>query len=84
MKKTYVPPYGDRYATLGICGEQPGRDEIVARPPRPFVGPAGRGLDDCLQMAKIPRRELYLTNVIKDLDAPLRHYIDLLREDSII
>ncbi|MBU2249642.1 MAG: hypothetical protein KKD77_23040, partial [Gammaproteobacteria bacterium] len=45
--------------------------------PKPFVGPAGQGLDDCLIMTKIPRSSIYLTNVIKDLDAPLKHYIDI-------
>lgn len=77
MKRTYVHPSGDREATLGICGEQPGMQEIRAVPPRPFVGPAGQGLDECLLMTKIFRRELYITNVIKDLDAPLKHYIDI-------
>jgi uracil-DNA glycosylase family 4 len=77
MKRTYVHPCGDTAAKLAVCGEQPGIQEIRARPPRPFVGPAGQGLDDCLMMTKILRRDLYLTNVIKDLDAPLTHYIDL-------
>jgi len=77
MKRTYVPPYGNTQATLAGCGEQPGIEEIRSRPPKPFVGPAGRGLDECFLMTKIPRHELYLTNVIKDLDAPLKHYIDI-------
>jgi len=77
MHRTFVPPSGDPNAKLAGCGEQPGFEEVRAHPPCPFVGPAGRGLDDCLMMTKISRRELYLTNVIKDLDAPLKHYIDL-------
>jgi uracil-DNA glycosylase family 4 len=77
MKRTYVHPFGDPAAKLGICGEQPGMQEVRARPPRPFIGPAGQGLDECLMMTKILRRDLYLTNVVKDLDAPLNHYIDL-------
>lgn len=77
MKRTYVPPSGNLDADLGGCGEQPGMQEIMARPPRPFIGPAGRGMDECLVMTKILRRDLYLTNVIKDLDAPLKHYIDI-------
>ncbi len=77
MRRTYVPPAGDRGAKMALCGEQPGIQEIRAIPPRPFVGPAGQGLDECLQMTKILRRDLYLTNVIKDLDFPLKHYIDL-------
>jgi len=77
MKRTFVPPNGPPDAKLGICGEQPGVQEIRANPPRGFIGPAGQGLDDCLMMTKILRRDLYLTNVIKDLDMPLAHYIDL-------
>lgn len=77
MRRTYVSPSGNSDALLGIVGEQPGVQEIRAYPPRPFVGPAGQGLDECLVMAKILRRELYLTNVIKDLDAPLTSYINL-------
>jgi len=77
MRRTYVPPSGNKDAKLAGVGEQPGMEEIRSRPPKPFVGPAGRGLEECLQMTKIVRRDLYLTNVIKDLDAPLKHYIDL-------
>ena len=77
MRKTYVPGYGNRDAKLGGVGEQPGIQEVRGRPPRPFIGPAGQGLDECLAMAKIPRHELYLTNVIKDLDKPLAAYISI-------
>ena len=77
MRKTFVPPSGDRSAKLAGCGEQPGLSEIRARPPKPFVGPAGKGLDECFLMTKILRRDLYLTNIIKDLDNPLKYYIDM-------
>ena len=77
MKRTYVAPTGPPNALIACVGEQPGIEEIRARPPKPFVGPAGRGLDECLQLTKLLRRDLYLTNVIKDLDAPLKHYIDI-------
>jgi len=75
MRSTYVPPTGSIDATIAIVGEQPGVQEI--RQGKPFVGPAGKGLDECLIMAKIPRLDSYLTNVIKDLDAPLTKYINL-------
>lgn len=78
MRHTYVPPTGPKTSTIAICGEQPGVQEIRWRPkPTPFVGPAGRGLDSCLISAGISRRDIYLTNVIKDLDAPLKKYIDI-------
>ena len=75
MKNTYVPPSGNTDATMAIVGEQPGFQEVRVR--KPFVGPAGQGLDECLVMAKIPRTSLYLTNVIKDLDKPLAAYINI-------
>jgi len=77
MKRTFVPPSGNKSAKLALCGEQPGKDEIMARPPQPFVGPAGKGLNECLAVTKTLRRDLYLTNVIKDLDHPLSYYIDI-------
>ena len=81
MRRTYVPPYGDKEAKLAICGEQPGVLEV--RKGRPFVGPAGQALWECVSMAKIPRHEIYLTNVIKDLDKPLASYINIHgRKDS--
>ena len=77
MRHSYVGPLGDINAKIAIVGEQPGYQEVRARPPRPFIGPAGIGLDECLTMTKISRRDLYITNVIKDLDAPLAYYINL-------
>ena len=77
MHRTFVPPSGNRQAKLAIVAEQPGIHEIQSSPPRPLIGPAGRGFDECLSLTKTPRHELYLTNVIKDLDAPLKHYISI-------
>jgi DNA polymerase len=46
-----------------LVGEQPGdREDIEGRP---FVGPAGRILDEALEQAGISRRDVYLTNVVK-------------------
>jgi len=75
MRRTFVPPSGDRNAKLAIVGEQPGFQEVKYH--KPFIGPAGRGLDECLAMTRIQRSNIYITNVIKDLDAPLKHYIDI-------
>ena len=77
MKRTYVPPNGNEKATLAVVAEQPGLMEIKSRPPRGLVGPAGQAFDECLAMAKIARRDLWISNVIKDLDMPLAHYIDI-------
>jgi uracil-DNA glycosylase len=46
-----------------LVGEQPGNEEDLAG--RPFVGPAGRLLDQALEEAGIDRNETYVTNVVK-------------------
>jgi DNA polymerase len=46
-----------------LVGEQPGDRED--REGKPFVGPAGRLLDDALEEAGIDRRTAYVTNVVK-------------------
>jgi DNA polymerase len=54
---------GSRSADLMLVGEQPGDQEDLAG--RPFVGPAGRVLDDALEEAGIDRERAYVTNVVK-------------------
>jgi uracil-DNA glycosylase family protein len=50
-------------AEVVLVGEQPGdREDLEGRP---FVGPAGRLLDEALAEAGIERDEVYLTNVVK-------------------
>jgi uracil-DNA glycosylase family protein len=46
-----------------MIGEQPGNQEDIEG--RPFVGPAGKLLDKCLQEAEIDRRKVYVTNTVK-------------------
>ena len=50
-------------STVMFVGEQPGNDEDLAG--RPFVGPAGRGLDQALEEAGIDRTTTYMTNAVK-------------------
>jgi len=50
-------------AEVMLVGEQPGDGEDKAG--RPFVGPAGRLLDEALGEAGIDRRLAYVTNVVK-------------------
>jgi uracil-DNA glycosylase len=54
---------GQRSARLMLIGEQPGDEEDKRG--RPFVGPAGRLLDQALASAGIDRGDVYLTNVVK-------------------
>lgn len=54
---------GPGHATVMLVGEQPGDQEDRAG--RPFVGPAGRLLDDGLDAAGIDRDQVYVTNAVK-------------------
>jgi DNA polymerase len=58
-----VPGEGEPHARVMLVGEQPGDQED--RVGRPFVGPAGRLLDDALEKAGIDRRDVYVTNAVK-------------------
>ena len=46
-----------------LVGEQPGDYEDVAG--RPFVGPAGKLMDQALEEAGIDRSQVYVTNAVK-------------------
>jgi DNA polymerase len=54
---------GAAHALLMLIGEQPGDQED--RRGRPFVGPAGRLLDEALAAARISRADIYVTNAVK-------------------
>ena len=75
MPKFYVPPSGPPNARIALVGEQPGQNEVRRR--KPFVGAAGRELGDCMAAAGMLRGECYFTNTIKDLDAPIKSYINI-------
>jgi uracil-DNA glycosylase len=61
---------GARHASVMLVGEQPGDRED--REGHPFVGPAGRVLDDGLKRAGIAREDVYITNVVKHFRYKLR------------
>ncbi len=54
---------GPQHAKIILVGEQPGDSEDRAG--HPFVGPAGRLLDQALEEAGVDRREVYITNAVK-------------------
>src|SRR5947208_4312145 len=54
---------GPKSATMMLVGEQPGDYEDVAG--KPFVGPAGKIMDQALEEAGIDRKEVYVTNAVK-------------------
>jgi uracil-DNA glycosylase len=54
---------GRSSAKVVVVGEQPGDQEDLAG--QPFVGPAGRLLNDALASAEIDRDDVYITNAVK-------------------
>ena len=58
-----VPGEGSRSADVVFVGEGPGFHEDQQG--RPFVGPAGRLLDELLASVGLDRKDVYITNMIK-------------------
>src|SRR5689334_16421044 len=54
---------GPAHAPVMLVGEQPGDQEDLQG--RPFVGPAGRLLEEVLEEVGIDRQSVYLTNAVK-------------------
>ncbi|MFW5884699.1 MAG: uracil-DNA glycosylase family protein [Patescibacteria group bacterium] len=62
--RTYaVPGEGSPKAEIMFIGEGPGKNEDLQG--RPFVGAAGRLLDEMLQQNNLKRGDVYITNVVK-------------------
>lgn len=55
---------GSHSAKIIFIGEAPGKNE--AKTGRPFVGRAGKILDELLVGAEISRDDVYITNIVKD------------------
>ena len=62
-KKVLVYGEGDAGARVMMIGEAPGAQETLLG--RPFVGKAGKNLDEFLELAGMDRRQLYVTNTVK-------------------
>jgi DNA polymerase len=65
-----VPGVGPKRAAFMLVGEQPGDKEDLAG--KPFVGPAGRLLDQALEDAGIARDETFVTNAVKHFKHEMR------------
>jgi DNA polymerase len=65
-----VPGEGPDDARIMVIGEQPGDEEDLSG--RPFVGPAGRLLDEALRRAGLVREAMYLTNAVKHFGHQVR------------
>ena len=61
---------GPAHAPMMLVGEQPGDEE--AKRGEPFVGPAGRVLDQALADAGIHRKETFVTNAVKHFKHEMR------------
>jgi DNA polymerase len=58
-----VPGEGPAHAFIMMVGEQPGdKEDLVGKP---FVGPAGRVLDQAIAEAGIDRKQVFVTNAVK-------------------
>lgn len=58
-----VQPEGSPDSKIALIGEAPGGHE--QRAGRPFIGPAGSVLDNCIHSAGLVRSDLYITNFLK-------------------
>jgi uracil-DNA glycosylase family protein len=67
--------------SIMMIGEQPGDHED--REGRPFVGPAGKVLDRCLEEAGIDRRHVYVTNTVKHFKWEPRGKIRLYKKPNM-
>jgi len=62
-RKNAVPGEGPADADILFIGEGPGFHENEQG--RPFVGAAGRFLEELLEMVRMSREQVYITNVVK-------------------
>ncbi|MCS7122303.1 MAG: type-4 uracil-DNA glycosylase [Archaeoglobaceae archaeon] len=62
-KKNYVPGSGNPKAKIVFVGEAPGREEDLKG--EPFVGAAGKFLNDVLSKVGIKREDVFICNVLK-------------------
>ncbi len=66
VKNKYFPVIGEgnHSAEIMFVGEAPGENE--AKTGRPFCGRAGKVLDELLASVGIERKDVYVTNIVKD------------------
>src|SRR5690606_7944185 len=61
---------GSTTASIVLVGEQPGDAEDLQG--HPFVGPAGRVLDEALEAVGLAQSDVYVTNVVKHFKFTVR------------
>lgn len=62
-EKIIVFGEGNEKAKIMLIGEAPGKQETLQK--RPFVGQAGKNLDEFLQALQLNREDIYISNVVK-------------------
>lgn len=62
-RTTVVPGEGNSQAEIMFIGEGPGKNEDLQG--RPFVGSAGKFLDELLKQIDLKREDVYIANVVK-------------------
>ena len=62
-RKNAVPGKGNQNADVVFIGEAPGKNEDLHG--EPFIGTAGKRLDDALENAGLKRNDVYITNIVK-------------------
>lgn len=70
LREPVVFSTGDPDARLVLVGEAPGYEE--EKQGEPFVGPAGKKLDDILKAMGLSRDAVYITNIVKNRPAMAR------------
>lgn len=66
VENEYFPVIGDgsHFSRIMFVGEAPGKNE--AKTGRPFCGASGRVLDELLASVGMDRKDIYITNIVKD------------------
>jgi len=62
-RKNAVPGEGSAYAKIIVIGQAPGVNEDLTG--RPFCGKAGKLLDKLLKIARLERKEIFITSPLK-------------------
>lgn len=73
-----IKPVGPLDAKIMFVGEAPGREEEIQG--IPFVGGAGKILNQLLSQAMLPRNECYITNIM--MDRPINNDFGQFYEDK--
>jgi DNA polymerase len=77
---------GDHSAQIMFVGEAPGKNEAMTG--KPFCGMSGKILDQLFEHIKMSRKDVYITNLVKDRPTnnrdPKPDELSLLRHDGLL